>query len=220
MRNRANVTTARVFAFDIRELKELQFMETGLVLLLIALKINHGSMTSDPTTRTAVPPIRIMSIEQTCGACFRNGSIRVTFSASQCAYEGVTGFIVNCSGSTCISERVECPATGNVSVLTNTLGAKCGSHEVNVYVVNRTSDPATRTVGAPTDECLTLLVVSVMLIVLYCFLIFGVLYSHYYMKKKFIDEPDKRNKPMVEDIKRMTSQVNELLSTIKDTSQT
>ena len=89
----------------------------------------------------------------------------MTFSTSQCVYEGVTGFIVNCSGSTCISERVDCPAVNDVSVLTNTLGAKCGSHEVNVYVVNRTSDPATRTVGAPTDECLLLLILLIISVI-------------------------------------------------------
>ena len=145
-----------------------------------------ADMISDPITMTVVPPTRIMSIEQVCGACFRNGYIRVTFSASECAYEGVTGFIVNCSGSTCISERVECPVVSDVSVLTDTLvGAKCGSHEVNVYPVNRTSDPATRTVGAPIDECLLvliLLIISVMLIIA-CGIVIGVL-SYYYCKKK------------------------------------
>ena len=80
-----------------------------------------ADMISDPITMTVVPPTRIMSIEQVCGACFRNGYIGVTFSASECAYEGVTGFIVNCSGSTCISERVECPVVSDVSVLTDTL---------------------------------------------------------------------------------------------------
>ena len=145
-----------------------------------------ADMISDPITMTVVPPTRIMSIEQVCGACFRNGHIGVTFSASECAYEGVTGFIVNCSGSTCISERVECPVVIDVSVLTDTLvGAKCGSHEVNEYAINRTSDPATRTVGAPIDECLLVLIllnISVMLIFA-CGIVIGVL-SYYYCKKK------------------------------------
>ena len=74
----------------------------------------------------------------------------MTFSVSQCAEEDVTGFIVNCSGSTCISERVECPPTINTTELTVILGAKTGSHEVNVYAVNRCY-PATRTVDAPID---------------------------------------------------------------------
>ena len=149
-----------------------------------------ADMISDPITMTVVPPTRIMSIEQVCGACFRNGHIGVTFSASECAYEGVTGFIVNCSGSTCISERVECPVVSDVSVLTDTLvGAKCGSHEVNVYAINRTSDPATRTVGAPIDECLLvliLLIISVMLIIA-CGIVIGVL-SYYYCKKAKLDK--------------------------------
>ena len=68
------------------------------------------------------------------GGCFRKGSIAVTLSASQCVDEDLTYFIVNCSGSTCISGRVECPASGDVSV---TLGSRSGSHEVNVYAVNR-----------------------------------------------------------------------------------
>ena len=95
-----------------------------------------------------------MTIEQTRDACFKDGSITVTFSAPQCVDEDVTGFIVNCSGSTCIPARVDCPATGDVTVFTVTLRAKCGSHEVNVHTVNRCgmiSDPATRTVGAPWD---------------------------------------------------------------------
>ena len=44
---------------------------------------------------------------------------------------------------------VECPASGDVSV---TLGSRSGSHEVNVYAVNRCDmigDSVTRTVGAP-----------------------------------------------------------------------
>ena len=44
-----------------------------------------------------------------------------------------------------------CPATGDVTV---TLGARSGSHEVNVYAVSRCDmigDPATRTVNAPSD---------------------------------------------------------------------
>ena len=139
-----------------------------------------ADMISDPITMTVVPPTRIMSIEQVCGACFRNGHIGVTFSVSECAYEGVTGFIVNCSGSTCISERV---VVSDVSVLTDTLvGAKCGSHEVNVYAINRTSDPATRTVGAPIDECLLVLILLIIYL-LACGIVIGVL-SYYYCKKK------------------------------------
>ena len=92
-----------------------------------------------------------MSIEQTRSGCFQSGSIiRVTFSAAQCAEEDVTGFIVNCSGSTCIPGRVDCPETGVVTELTVFLGARISSHEVNVYTVNR-CHPATRTVAAPFD---------------------------------------------------------------------
>ena len=83
------------------------------------------------------------------GGCFRNGSIAVTLSASPCVDEGVAYFTFNCSGSTCISGRVECPASGDVSV---TLGSRSGSHEVNVYAGNRCdniSDSATRTVSTP-----------------------------------------------------------------------
>ena len=74
----------------------------------------------------------------------------MTISASQCVDEGVTDFIFNCSGSTCISESVDCPATDDVTLLTVTLSARmCGSHEVNAYAVNRCadmiSDPITRT---------------------------------------------------------------------------
>ena len=82
--------------------------------------------------------------------CFKNGSIAVTISASQCVDEDVTYFIVNCSGSTCIPTRAQCPANGDV--LTVTLGSRSGSHEVNVYAVNRCdmiSDLATRTIHAP-----------------------------------------------------------------------
>ena len=74
----------------------------------------------------------------------------MTFSATQCVEEDVTGFIVNCSGSTCISERVDCPPNGSITELTVVLGAMTGSHEVNVYAVNR-CHPATRTVDAPVD---------------------------------------------------------------------
>ena len=93
-----------------------------------------------------------MSIEhlQPSGGCFKNRFLIVTFSATQCVEEDVTGFIVNCSGSTCISERVDCPPTVNITELTVTLGARTGSHEVNVYAVNR-CHPATRTVDAPID---------------------------------------------------------------------
>ena len=91
-----------------------------------------------------------MTIEQTRGACFKNGLITVTFSSSQCVDEDVSGFIVNCSGSTCIPIRLDCPATSNVTVLTVTLGARSGNHEVDVYPVNR-CDPAIETVGGPID---------------------------------------------------------------------
>ena len=93
-----------------------------------------------------------MSIEylQPSGGCFKNRFLIVTFSASQCVEEDVTGFIVNCSGSTCISERVECPSNGSITELTVVLGAMTGSHEVNVYAENRCHQ-ATRTVDAPTD---------------------------------------------------------------------
>ena len=91
-------------------------------------------------------PADIMSIR---GGCFRNGSIAVTLSGSQCVDEDITYFILNCSESTCIPLTVECPASGNISV---TLGSRSGSHEVNVYAVNRCDmigDFAARTVSAP-----------------------------------------------------------------------
>ena len=93
-----------------------------------------------------------MSIEylQPSGGCFKNRFLIVTFSATQCVVEDVTGFIVNCTGSTCISERVDCPPNGSITELTAVLGAMTGRHEVNVYAVNR-CHPATRTVDAPID---------------------------------------------------------------------
>ena len=99
-----------------------------------------------------VTPLRtdIMSIVQPSSGCFKNRFLIVTFSTTQCVEEDVTGFIVNCSGSTCISERVECPPNGNITELTVVLGARIGSHKVNVYAVNR-CHPATRTVDAPID---------------------------------------------------------------------
>ena len=60
---------------------------------------------------------------------------------------------------------------------------------MNVYAINRTSDPATRTVGAPIDECLLvliLLIISVMLIIA-CGIVIGVL-SYYYCKKAKLDK--------------------------------
>ena len=76
----------------------------------------------------------------------------MTLSASQCADEYISGFMFNCSGSTCISGRVDCPASGARDVLTATLGSRSGSHEVDVYAMNRCdmiSDPATRTIDVP-----------------------------------------------------------------------
>ena len=90
------------------------------------------------------------SITSILSGCFDDGSIRVTLSASQCVNEDLTGFMFNCSGSTCFSDRVDCSAAGDELIVT--FGSRSGSHEVDVYAMNRCGmigDPVTTSINVP-----------------------------------------------------------------------